>query len=215
MKHDTMDILTVAVYTLVVLGGVVISILPDINKKWTIRGLNDSQNDIVYHINDSLKIFKHTLTADQITQLTTALEIGTSEFDIDYHDVFAIIVIESEFNPNAINYNRNKTTDTGITQINAPQWYNLSWQSINLLKKYGQPLRNIHNKNDIILCVLNSYVFLNWQRIELNRKQVYSYRTWIQSYNVGLNGALSNSYYFKMKRERYFQKFIKARELYN
>jgi len=215
MKHDWIDYVTLFVYTGVILFGVLFSIWPDLNKQWIIKQLINPQNDIVYHVNDSLKIFKTTLSAEQITQLTTALEIGTSEFDIDFHDVLAIIVIESEFNPKAINYNSNKTTDTGLTQINGPGWYKLSLESTNLLKKYGQPLRNIHNKYDIILCILNTYVYLNWARGDLNIKNCYTYTTWIQSYNVGIGGVLSRSYYFQMKRERYFQKFITARELYN
>jgi len=166
-----------------------------------------SLKNIKRDINIFLNKFGKVWNQKQIYQLAKVLQQGETYFDINYQDVLSIISVESEFDPKAFNNNENKTTDYGLTQINDINWNRLSQTSKKILNKYDISFNN--NKYDISLNVMNCFVYLNWSNYELKQKRVFTQKTLIQSYNVGINGSLSNSRNFIIKREAYYNKFLK------
>lgn len=163
-------------------------------------------------INIFLTKFNKKWADKQIYKLAKTLQLGETQFNINYQDVLSIISVESEFDPKAFNYNKNKTTDYGLTQINDVNWDRLTETSRKILKRYGISYSN--NKYDIPLNVMNCFVYLNWSNFELKQKKVYSFKTLIQSYNVGIGGSLSNSRNFIVKREAYYNKFSQYKSLF-
>lgn len=155
-------------------------------------------------INKLLKKYKKNWSKTNINKLALTLQKGESVHNISYKDVLSVISIESEFKINAYNKNRNQTIDYGLTQINSDNWSNLTKQSIKLLKRYNISYEN--NKYDICLNVMNCFVYLANSEKMLKKIKSYSYPKMIQSYNVGLNGSLSNNKNFKRIRLIYFDK---------
>lgn len=161
------------------------------------------QQIITEDINSALNFHEKRWRNKDIRELAKVLEVGEKECNINYKIMLGIIGLESRFD---INANNKETHDYGLAQINKPNWNKLSRESKKILNKHK--IRYNNNKYDISLNVMNGIVHLKDNRNELKRKKQFTFVTWVQSYNCGVRGTLTEDFAPKRKIE-YWNTFVK------
>jgi len=93
---------------------------------------------------------------------------ASQHYGVPYELLIAIAQVESNFNPRAINTNRNGTVDRGIMQINT------SWDSY--LRRYGidprwvwEPCYNIHLGAMVLRHCIDTYGY-SWRAVDCYNK---------------------------------------------
>ena len=157
---------------------------------------------------------KQKWSQNNINLLTDVLHVGYKEFEIDPNDVLAIISIESWFTIKAFNRNSAKSFDYGLTQINNINWNKLTNRSIKIFKKHNFVYSKCHSKYDIAINVMNCFVYFDGTKRVLSLKKLYTKKRWIQSYNTGIRGSLSNKKRHKKRRTKYWNLFWHKRKLF-
>lgn len=178
------------------------------------RGISHESklSEIQKNINIGLNRYNREWDEKEISRVALVLQKGEAIYNIPHQDILAIISIESNFNPKAINHNNNGTIDYGVAQINGINWERLSSTSKPILDKYQ--IYYIDDKYDMALNIMNSFVYLNNSEIELKRRNRFSYARMIQSYNVGIGGSLTSNANFTRIRHNYFNKFQEAKSYF-
>lgn len=158
------------------------------------------------NLNVNLNKYKRTWTKKQKEEFIQAILIGYETYSIHPRIVLSIIEIESNYKIKAYNKNKNKTLDYGLSQINEDNWDWLSAKSKKVLEENN--IKHSDNKYNISLNVMNCFSYLDWSKNTLSKKGYFTYEKLIQSYNVGVNGSLSNKEKYNRLRKKYFNKFI-------
>ena len=171
-------------------------------------------NDIlIYKINSnvdfSIEYSKRSFSFNNRQLIKRLMYIGEKEYRIPHQDILAIIFVESFWNPNVKNHNKNKSIDYGITQTNSYYMKERFQAAANTLDKYHIKY-NIKNQYDLSLNIMSAFVTFNDNRNSLNILNEYNYFNQITSYNVGVNGCLKKKYL----ADRYYNKFIDYKVLF-
>lgn len=94
------------------------------------------------------------------------------EYEINPDILKAIAKVESNFNPRAVNWNRNGTFDFGVMQINSSWYYTLGkdwWMTL------GDPCNNIKGGAKILSACMKKYGY-SWEAIGCYNSQTPSKR---------------------------------------
>jgi len=101
-------------------------------------------------------------------------------YNISAEILYAIAKVESNFNPTAVNWNKNGSYDFGIMQINS-RWYKVlgadAWSQL------GDPCYNVTVGAWILADCINRYSY-TWDAVgcynanNKNRRNKYNYKVW-------------------------------------
>lgn len=111
------------------------------------------------------------ITASAQAEQLCFAEAG-SEYSINPQILKAIAKVESNFNPRAVNWNKNGTYDFGIMQINSSWYYALGkdwWMTL------GDPCSNIKGGAKILSGCMKKYGY-SWEAIGCYNSQTPSKR---------------------------------------
>lgn len=72
----------------------------------------------------------------------TCFALAGDEFKIDWRVIYAIALVESNMNANAINFNKNRSVDIGLMQINSIHQHDLNKRGI-AINDLFDPCKNV------------------------------------------------------------------------
>lgn len=93
-------------------------------------------------------------------------EEAADEYGVPSKLLIAIAKVESNMNPNVINYNKNGSFDYGLMQINSSWYYELGKERWN---KIADPCENIKTGAMILSKCISRYGF-NWKAVDCYNK---------------------------------------------
>jgi len=115
-------------------------------------------------------IFMFVATVAQAEEL--CFKEAGYEYEINPQILIAIAKVESNFNPRAVNWNKNGTYDFGVMQINSSWYYALGkdwWMTL------GDPCSNIKGGAKILSGCMKKYGY-SWEAIGCYNSQTPSKR---------------------------------------
>jgi len=107
-------------------------------------------------------------------------EEAAHQYNISPEILYAIANVESNFDPGAVNWNKNGSYDYGVMQINS-RWYKIL--GTDAWSRLGDPCYNVHVGAWILAGCMKRYGY-TWEAVgcynakSKNKRTIYAYKVW-------------------------------------